>query len=370
MARPAVDFGTEEFGALLDSSLNRLNHCMANSGPLIGYTSTGHGAWEATVTNLFDVDAPVLLCDSGHFSQRWGERGEAHGLDVHWFETGWRRGVDPDALREVLSTEAGKKIQGVLVAHTETSTGVTSDLAAIRKVLEDLDHSALLVVDSIASFGCTPLDVDGLGVDACLAISQKGLMMPVGLAFSGISGRAVEVAYANSRHRFYWDWRRRLEVEGYRIFCGTPPIHHLFGLNEALNMFEEEGGIGAVTDRHQQLASAVRATVEAWSSEGAIEFNAVNEHERSDSVTCVRVSADYDANQVIKVAREKYNLTMGSGIGPLAGSAFRIGHLGDLNVPMVLGALGAIETSLRTCRVPIGSGGLEAAAQQLSEASR
>ena len=228
----------------------------------------------------------------------------------------------------------------------------------------------MLVVDSIASFGCTPLDVDGLGVDACLAVSQKGLMMPVGLAFSGISGRAVEVAYANSRHRFYWDWRRRLEVEGYRIFCGTPPIHHLFGLNEALNMFEEEGGIGAVTDRHQQLASAVRATVEAWSSEGAIEFNAVNEHERSDSVTCVRVSADYDANQVIKVAREKYNLTMGSGIGPLAGSAFRIGHLGDLNVPMVLGALGAIETSLRTCRVPIGSGGLEAAAQQLSEASR
>ena len=148
------------------------------------------------------------------------------------------------------------------------------------------------------------------------------------------------------------------------------PIHNHFGLTEAFNIFEEEEGIAADTDRHQQLASDVRAPVEAWCREAAIEFNAVNEHERSDSVTCVRVSADYDANQVIKVAREKYNLTMGSGIGPLAGSAFRIGHLADLTVPIVLGALGALEQSLRTCRVPIGSGGLEAAAQQLSEASR
>ena len=369
MARPAVDFGTEEFGLLLGSSLKTLNEYMANSGPLIGYTSTGHGAWEATVTNLFDVGASVLLCDSGHFSHRWGEMCEAHGLDVQWFETGWRRGVDPDALREALSTESGSKVQGVLVAHTETSTGVTSDLAAMREVLNELNHSALLVVDSIASFGCAPLAVDELGVDACLAVSQKGLMMPVGLAFSGISERAVEVAYANPRRRFYWDWRRRLEAEGYRSFCGTPPIHHIFGLNEALTMFEEEGGIQAVTDRHRCLATAVRAAVEAWSSAGAIEFNAENEHERSDSVTCVRVGPEYDADQVIEVARDKYQLTMGKGMGPLTGSAFRIGHLGDLNVPMVLGALGALETSLRACRIPIGSGGLEAAAEKLSDLS-
>jgi len=288
---------------------------------------------------------------------------------VQWFETSWQRGVDPDALRDALSTESGTKIEGVLVAHTETSTGVTSDLAAIRAVLDDLNHSALLVVDSIASFGCAPLDVDELGVDACLAVSQKGLMMPVGLAFSGISERAVEVAYANPRRRFYWDWRRRLEVEGYRTFCGTPPIHHIFGLHEALSMFEEEGGIRAVTNRHRRLATAVRAAVHAWSGAGAVEFNAVNENERADSVTCVRVGPEYDADQVIEVARDKYNLTMGRGIGPLAGSAFRIGHLGDLNVPMVLGALGAIEASLRTCRIPIGSGGLEAAAEELSDVS-
>ena len=162
MARPAIDFGTEEFAALLESCLINVNRHMANSGPRIGYTSTGHGAWEATVTNLFDVGAPVLVCDSGHFSHRWGEMCEAHGLDVQWFETGWRQGVDPNALQEALSTDAGKRIEGVLLAHTETSTGVPTDLEAVRSVLDDLDHPALLVVDSIASFGCTPLRVDEL----------------------------------------------------------------------------------------------------------------------------------------------------------------------------------------------------------------
>ena len=370
MARPAIDFGSTEFSVLLDSSLTRLNNHMKNSGPLIGYTSTGHGAWEATVTNLFEVGAEVLLCDSGHFSHQWGEMCEAHGLDVHWFETGWQRGVDPDALADVLSTESGRRVEGVLLAHTETSTGVTSDLEAIRKVLDDLDHSALLVVDSIASFGCTPLDVDALGVDACLAVSQKGLMMPIGLAFTGISDRAVGAAYANKRGRFYWDWRRRLEAEGYRMFSGTPPIHHLYGLNEALCMIEEEGGIEAVTDRHRRLADAVRTAVSVWAEAGAVEFNAIKENERSDSVTCVRLAENYDADQVVTIARERFNLTMGSGIGPLTGSAFRIGHLGDLNVPMLLGALGAVEASLRACRVPIGNGGLEAATEMLSEVSR
>ena len=369
MARPAIDFGTEEFAALLESCLINVNRHMANSGPLIGYTSTGHGAWEATVTNLFDVGAPVLVCDSGHFSHRWGEMCEAHGLDVQWFETGWRQGVDPNALQEALSTDAGKRIEGVLLAHTETSTGVTTDLKAVRSVLDDLDHPALLVVDSIASFGCTPLRVDELKVDVCLAVSQKGLMMPVGLAFTGLSERAVSAAYQNSRHRFYWDWRRRLEVEGYRMFCGTPPIHHLFGLEEALTMIDEEGGIDAVTDRHQLLADAVRAAVQAWSSAGAIQFNAVNAHERSNSVTCVRLTEQHDADKVLQVAQERFNITMGSGIGPLAGSAFRIGHLGDLNTPMVMGALGAVEASLRACGIPLGSGGLEAAASLLSESS-
>mgnify|MGYP002839651825 FL=1 len=370
MAQPAVDFATEEFGMLLDSSLRNLNHYMKNSGPLIGYTSTGHGAWEATVTNLFDVGESILLCDSGHFSHRWGEMCEAQGLEVHWFDTGLRHGVDPEALTEVLSTEAGRNIRGVLVAHTETSTGVTSDLRAIRKVLTDLDHSALLVVDSIASFGCTPLEVDELGVDACLAVSQKGLMMPVGLAFTGISDRAVEAAYANNRHRFYWDWRRRLEAEGYRMFCGTPPIHHVFGLAESLTMIKEEGGIDAVTDRHHRLAEAVRRAVSEWAAAGEVQFNALNEKERSNSVTCVRLAEGHDSEKVIKVARERFNLTMGRGIGPLAGKAFRIGHLGDLNEPMILGALGAVEGSLRVCRVPIGQGGLQAATQYLADMER
>ncbi len=153
------------------------------------------------------------------------------------------------------------------------------------------------------------------------------------------------------------------------MFCGTPPIHHLFGLEEALTMIDEEGGIDAVTDRHQLLADAVRAAVQAWSSAGAIQFNAVNADERSNSVTCVRLTEQPDADKVLQVAQERFNITMGSGIGPLAGSAFRIGHLGDLNAPMIMGALGAVEASLRTCDIPLGSGGLEAAASLLSESS-
>ena len=150
------------------------------------------------------------------------------------------------------------------------------------------------------------------------------------------------------------------------MFCGTPPIHHIFGLREALSMIDEEGGIDAVTTRHQLIADAVRAAVQAWSCAGALDFNAVNEHERSNSVTCVRLIGEHDANQVLQVARERFDVTMGSGIGPLAGTAFRIGHLGDLNAPMIMGALGAIEAALRSCGIPIGSGP-EAAANILSE---
>lgn len=153
------------------------------------------------------------------------------------------------------------------------------------------------------------------------------------------------------------------------MFCGTPPIHHLFGLDEALCMIAEEGGIEAVTGRHRRLADAVRSAVGVWGEAGALEFNATKESERSDSVTCVRLAANYDADHVVAIARERFNLSMGSGLGPLAGSAFRIGHLGDLNVPMLLGALGAVEASLRVCQVPIGTGGLEAATKMLSEVS-
>lgn len=367
MARPAVDFGTEAFLDLLDGCLGEVNDLMGNgTGRIVGYTSSGHGAWEATVTNLFDIGDRVLLCDTGLFSAKWGEMCEAQGLEVTRLVTGERHGVDPTVLAELLAADADHRIAGVLVCHTETSTGITSDLGAVRRALDGLGHPALLVVDAIASFATTPLDASAVGADAVLAASQKGLMMPVGLSFSGISPRAVERSYANERHRFYWDWRRRLEAEGYRKFCGTPPIHHLFALRAALDLIAAEGGLEAVVARHRRLAEAVRIAVEHWSKSGALELNALDPEQRADSVTCVRVGEGIDADRVVTIARERFDVTLGSGVGSLAGRSFRIGHLGDLNPPMVLGALGGIEASLRHAGVPIGSGALDAAAEHLA----
>ncbi|MDG2111148.1 MAG: aminotransferase class V-fold PLP-dependent enzyme [Actinomycetota bacterium] len=368
MARPPVDFGTAEFLHLLDGCLDELNALFGNrAGRIIGYTSTGHGSWEATTTNLFADGDRVVLCDTGLFSSKWADLCEAHGLRLDRLVTGERHGVDPEALRAILQADAAHEIQGVLVCHTETSTGITSDLAAMRALMDELDHPALFVVDAIASFATTQLDMESLRIDAALASSQKGLMMPVGLSFSAVSEAAIERAYGNDRQRYYWDWRQRLEAEGYRKFCGTPPIHHLFGLREALDLFSDQGGFDAVIARHHRLAAAVRIAVEHWAKAGAIEFNALDPDQRADSVTCVRLPDGVDGNELVRIAREQFNVTIGGGVGEMWGRAFRIGHMGDLNASMVMGALGGVEASLRTLGVPIGSGALEASVEHLEE---
>lgn len=370
MARPPVDFGTAEFLQLLDGCLDELNGLFGNdAGRIIGYTSTGHGSWEATTTNLFDVGDRVVLCDTGLFSSKWADLCEAHGLRLDRLVTGERHGVDPEVLRAILEADPQHEIQGVLVCHTETSTGITSDLAAMRAVMDELAHPALFVVDAIASFATAELDMASLRIDAALAASQKGLMMPVGLSFSAVSQRAIDRAYANGHHRYYWDWCRRLEAEGYRKFCGTPPIHHLFALREALDIFADQGGLDAVVARHHRLAVAVRVAVEHWAKAGALEFNALDPEQRADSVTCVRLADGIDGNELVRVAREEFNVTIGGGVGEMWGRAFRIGHMGDLNASMVIAALGGVEASLRTLGVPVGSGALEAAVEQLVDSA-
>ena len=362
-----MDFGTDEFLELLDGGLAELNELFGNpAGRIVGYTSSGHGSWEATTTNLFDIGDRVILCDTGLFSSKWADLCEAQGLELERLVTGERHGVDPQQLRALLAADPDHRIKGVLVCHTETSTGITSDLAEMRAVMDEIQHPALFVVDAIASFGTAPLDMSELRIDAGLAASQKGLMMPVGLSFSAISDRAIAAAYANQRHRYYWDWRMRLEAEGYRKFCGTPPIHHLFALREALDLFAEQGGLAAVVARHRRLADAVRTAVDHWAKEGALELNALDPSQRADSVTCIRLADGIDGNEIVRVAREQFNVTIGSGVGEMWGRAFRIGHMGDLNASMIVGALGGVEATLRTLGIPVGSGGLEAAVEHLA----
>ncbi|MGY9074197.1 MAG: pyridoxal-phosphate-dependent aminotransferase family protein [Acidimicrobiales bacterium] len=366
MARPPIDFGTDEFAELLEGCFAELNALFNNSGVLIGYTSSGHGSWEATTTNLFEEGDRVLLCDTGLFSAKWAELCLGHGVKVDRLVTGERSGVDPEALRNALAGDLNHEIRAVLVCHTETSTGITSDLGAMRGVLDELDHPALFVVDAIASFATTEIDMEAHRIDVALAASQKGLMMPIGLSVSAVSNAAIEHAQRCDRPRYYWDWRPRLEVEGYRKFCGTPPIHHLFGLREALDIFAEQGGLSAVVDRHRRLASAVQIAVRCWGQPGALELNALHEEQLANSVTCIRLADGIDANEIVRVAREQFNVTIGTGVGEMWGRSIRIGHMGDLNAAMVLGALGGVEAAMRSLGVPVGSGALEAAAIHLA----
>jgi alanine-glyoxylate transaminase/serine-glyoxylate transaminase/serine-pyruvate transaminase len=319
------------------------------------YASNGHGAWEAVVENVADLGACVLVAGTGHFSESWAVQTEALGRQV--LRSPWREGwpIDSAAIEQALRDDRKHRIQAVFAVHTDTASGVTSDLAAVRRAIDAAAHPALLVADVVASLAAAPFDMDRLGVDVALGASQKGLMCPPGLGWVAVNARAFRVASANPAPRFYWDWVRRKHELSYRKACGTPPQNLLFGLQAALELIADEG-LAQVHARHALLASAVHAAVQAWQTGGALGFFAQDPATRSVSVTTITVPAGLDVDALRQVARERFQVAMAGGLGPLAGRAFRIGHLGDCNPAMVLGALGGIEAALRTLGVPVGDG--------------
>ncbi len=332
--------------------------------PII-YISNGHGAWEAAVSNLLSRGDKALVLDAGRFAAGWGEMAARMGVEIETIATDGRRAVDPQALEDRLRADPAGEIKAVLAVQVDTASSVLNDIPAMRAAIDAAGHPALFCVDCIACLGSVPFEMDAWGVDVMVAGSQKGLMTPPGLGFAFVGPRAWETR--GDLVTSYWDWRPRGKPQlFYNRFNGTCPTHHLFALREALTMLLDEEGIEAAWARHRVLADAVRVCVARWAEGGALDFNVLDPAERSDVVTTV-ATPGFDAEAMRSLAKTELGLVLGIGLGRFNGAAFRIGHMGHLNPPMILGTLGAAETALLACSARIESG-VGAAAALIADA--
>jgi len=366
MSRQPMDMGDPRLGAsiaAIEAGLKGLLQTQA--ADVFLYATNGHGAWEAVICNLVGPGQTVLVPGTGHFSDSWAVQTEAMGGKV--VGTPWNEGlpIDPVAVEQVLRADVLHEIVAVFAVHTDTASGVTSDMQALRAAIDAAGHPALLVVDVVASLGAAPFAMDALGVNVVLGASQKGLMCPPGIGFAAADARAMAVCERNTTPRYYWDWRLRKSEFSYRKFCGTPPQTLLMGLERALELIFREG-IDQVLARHRLMTDVVHAAVRCWSTAGALQFFGLQAECRSTSVTTVVVAPGIDTEAIRTTAREQFQVAIAGGLGPLGGRAFRIGHLGDMNAPMILGCLAGVEAALRVQRIPVGNGALDAAIRCLA----
>ncbi|MEL0004020.1 MAG: aminotransferase class V-fold PLP-dependent enzyme, partial [Rhodospirillales bacterium] len=326
------------------------------------YPSSGTGAWEAALVNLFQPGDKLLMVETGQFATLWQELAQRLGLDAEFIPGDWRRGVQPDVVEARLKADSGRKIKGVCMVHNETSTGATSSVSEVRKAIDAAGHDALFLVDTISGLGCMDYRHDEWGVDVSIGGSQKGLMTPPGLGMNAIGPRALEASKVGGVRRSYWDWAAMLEINSGGYFPYTPATNLLYGLREAIDMLNEEG-LDNVFARHDRLASAARQAVQAW----GLEIQCEIAEDRSNVLTALRVPNGCDADNVRAVILKNFDVSLGNGLGKVKGKVFRIGHLGDFNEPMLLGTLAAVETGLRLADVPHQSGGVDAAMRYLAE---
>ncbi len=330
--------------------------------------TNGHGAWDMAISNTLSRGDKVLVLESGRFAIGWGEMAATSGVEVEVLAARPNRAVDPEAVEQRLRADTGHTIKAVLVVQIDTASSVWNDIAAIRRAIDAAGHPALYMVDCIASLGCVPYEMDEWGVDVTVGGSQKGLMVPPGLGFNWANGKALEVHKTADLRSGYWDWTKRLsQGSHYWRYCGTPPISHLYALREALDMIAEEG-LENVWARHKVFGSAIRAAVDAWSAPDGLQLAVSEPAERSNSVTTV-MTGTIDPARLRQICETQAGLTLGIALGEeYEGSAFRIGHMGHLNPPMVLGTLGTIEAALTAMGAPIGGSGVAAAASRISQA--
>jgi alanine-glyoxylate transaminase/serine-glyoxylate transaminase/serine-pyruvate transaminase len=351
-------------GELIDVSnevFERLPGVARTTGTVFVTISNGHGAWEMAISNTLSKRDKVLVLESGRFAVAWGEMAAFSGVEVEVLQAPDRGSVDPEAVEARLRADAARSIKAIFVAHVDTGTSVRNDLPALRRAIDAADHPALLMVDCIASLACEEFEMDAWGVDLTVAGSQKGLMVPPGLGFVWAGPRALAAHATAGLRTGYWDWTSRAQ-DGphYLRYCGTPPISHLYGLREALDMLDEEG-LEAVWARHAVLAGVVHAAVDAWSTPGGLELNITDSAARSHAVTTI-LSGDIDPDRLRAICQQEAGLTLGIGLGPFEGLAFRIGHMGHLNPPMLLGTIGTIEAALVATGAPMGGSGAARAA--------
>lgn len=364
MHQPAVDVYK---GPLLDltySCYPDLKRVVGTEGEAFIYISNGHGAWEASLANLFSGGEQVLVLESGWFAPGWGRIAASMGVEVEVLNAPKRCGVDPAAVEERLRADTGHEIQAVMVVQIDTSSGVWNDIAGIRKAMDAAGHPALLMVDCIAATGCVPFEMDAWGVDLTVSACQKGLMTPPGLSFVFAGEKAIARREKNGCRGLYWDWAPRANPEAYyQLFAGTAPVQHLYGLRQALNMINDEG-LDAIFKRHRMIAIGVRAAVEHWGGDGPVELNILDPDARADSVTTI-LTGDIHADGMREICDAEYDLTLGVGLGQTV-NAFRIGHMGHVNAPMILGTLATVELALTRMGAPFQSGGVEAATKSMA----
>jgi len=369
MHRPAVDIYSGPLLALTDGLLRDVARVFDTKGRTYIYISNGHGAWEASLTNVLSKGDRILVLESGRFAVGWGDGARRMGVEVEILKGDMRRAVRPAEVEARLKADrksnAGGTFKAVLVAQVDTASGVVNDIEAIGQAIRAAGHDALLMVDAVASLGCMPFHMDAWGVDVAMSGSQKGLMAPPGLGFVAANDRARQ-AHKNAGLRTpYWDWTEREGDQHYQKYAGTPPEHLLFGLRQALDLLFEEG-LENVFQRHRLLAEAVRRAVGMWAEGQAIGFNIIEPSERCDTVTTVLMNGG-DPEAFRAYCNRKCGVILGHGIGELSGKAFRVAHMGHVNAPMILGTLGVIEMALAALEIPHGKGGAQAAIDWLGQ---
>jgi len=360
LAAPTIDHRGPEFAALARDVLERLPEVFATSGPVVVYPSSGTGAWEAALVNTLSPGDRVLAFETGHFATLWRGLAEKLGLVVEFVPGDWRHGVDPDVVGERLAADAA--IRAVCVVHNETSTGVASRVPEVRVAMDAAGSDALLLVDTISSLASLDYRHDEWGVDVTIGCSQKGLMLPPGLGFNAVSEKALRTARTARLPRSYWDWAPILEANAAGAWPYTPPTNLLYGLREALDLLLAEG-MANVFARHARHAEATRRAVRAW----GLELVPLDDREHSASLTAVFMPEGHDADELRALVLERYDVSLGAGLGKLAGRVFRIGHLGDLNDVWLAGALAGVEMGLVGAGVPVARGGVQAALDHLAQ---
>ena len=362
---PTMDHRGPEFSALGKALLEGLRRVFKTRSHVVIYPASGTGAWEAALVNTLSPGDAVLMCETGHFATLWQKMALKLGLKPEFLPGDWRSGADPQAVEKRLRADGEKRIKAVCVVHNETSTGVASRIAEVRKAIDAAAHPALYMVDTISSLASIDYRHDEWGVDVTVAGSQKGLMLPPGLSFNAISDKALAAAKGAGLPRSYWAWDEMLASGRSGYFPYTPATNLLYGLREALAMLEEEG-LQNVFARHQRHAEATRRAVRAW----GLEVLATNPVEYSASLTAVLLPAGHDADRVRKIVLETFDMSLGTGLGKLAGKVFRIGHLGDFNDLTLMGTLAGVEMGLALAGVPVKQEGVAAAMRYLAESHR
>jgi len=361
ISRSTIDHRGPEFAEMMLDVFEGLKRIFKTERPIIIFPGSGSGGWEAALVNTLSPGDHVLMFETGHFATQWKNVAERFGLTVDFVPGDWRRGVVPETVYGRLVEDEKHRVKAVGVVHNETSTGVTSSVPAIRDAMDRAGHPALLLVDVISSLGSTDYRHDSWGVDVTVGGSQKGLMLPPGLSFNAVSEKALVASKTAGLNRYYWDWQRHLGLNPKGFFPYTPATNLLYGLREAIGMLEEEG-LGAVFARHDRLAEATRRAVRAW----GLDLQCIDPHEYSNTVTAVRVPEGRDADALRKLILERFEMSLGTGLGKVRGRLFRIGHLGDFNDLMLTGTLCGVEMGLELAGIPFSKGGVSAAMAYLA----